>query len=145
MLGLFRRNRATRQGQALATLDAAAERFRQAAERLTGARADLFWDLAEGVERLRGHIADSADHLNPLRRLWVFFVPHTAAMAVDWAAAWADPKHGQDGPQDAAGLDHFRGFLAVLHDADLACRMRRYDRLEAATRALEAQLARTRP
>jgi len=138
---LFRRERVTRQSQAIASLDDAAERFRQAAEKLTGADADLFWDMAEAVERLRRHIADNAEHLNPLRRLWVFFVPRAAEKALAWARlARRDPLS----PPDRTALAFFRDFLQLLKEADQACRVRMYERLDTALQALEQQLEQVR-
>lgn len=141
MLRLFRRNSVSRQDQAIALLNEAAERFRQAAESVTGADACLFWDLAEAVERLCRHVTDTPDHLNPLRRLWVFFIPHSSEQALAWAEqARRDPL---DAP-DRTALQHFHGFLDLLNEAEQACRRRSYERLEVSVQALETQLQQVR-
>lgn len=142
MFRLFRRNSVSRQDQATMRLNESAERFRQAAECVSGADACLFWDLAEAVERLCRHVTDNPAHLNPLRRLWVYFIPRSSEQALAWAEqARRDPL---DAP-DRTALRHFRGFLNLLNEADHACRRRSYDRLEVSVQALEAQLQRVRP
>lgn len=141
MFRLFRRNSPSRQEQAIGSLDAAAEQFRQAAEQLSGADACLFWDLAAAVDRLRRHIAENPAHLNPLRRLWVFFIPHSAERAMAWAAmASRDPL----AEPDRSALGYFAAFLALLAEADQACLRRSYDALEASAAALESQLQQVR-
>ena len=142
MFRLFRRNRTSRQEQALAQLSASAERFRQAAERVSGAEANLFWDLAEAVERLSRHLQDNPAHLNPLRRLWVYLIPQHSGQALEWAdQARRDHANGHD----LAALLPFQGFLDLLAAADRACRERRYHALETTLQALETQASRAKP
>ena len=137
MFRLFRRQRVSRQDKAADGLNAAAERFRQAAESVSGADAGLFWDLAEAVDRLCRHVTENPAHLNPLRRLWVHFIPHSADRALAWAElARRDPLT----PPDRTVLPYFQAFLDVLHEADEACRRRSFEGLETSVQALETQL-----
>lgn len=136
MLRLFRRNSPSRQDQAILALNESAERFRQAAERVSGTDAGLFWDLAEAVERLCRHVTDSPAHLNPLRRLWVYFIPRNAEQALAWAEqASRDPLEAPD----RTALGPLQSFLDLLTEADQACRQRSYDRLRISVQVLEAQ------
>ena len=123
------------------TLTTYAERLRASAEQISPPHADVFWDMAEHLERIRAEVMVDKRDLAQARR----FIYHHARKIVELVEKFvtlhekARPEHESRLQDMATQLHSYRDvFARVLR----ACIDNDFDDMEATMAALDTQLER---
>lgn len=130
-----------RQEKAAFALTGYAERLRACAEEIEQPHADIFWDMAAHVERIRAEVLSDQRDLTRAGR----FIHHHARLIVDLVerfvvlSAKARPEHASRLHEMAVQVHSYRN---VFGRVEKACIDNDFDDIEATMAALDVQLER---
>jgi len=123
------------------TLTQYAERLRASAEQIPQPHADVFWDMAEHLERIRAEVMVDQRDLAQARRFIYYHAKKIVELVEKFVALHdkARPEHGDRLKDMATQLHSYREvFARVLR----ACIDNDFDDMEATMAALDTQLER---